>query len=168
MSSSSSTQLRNWRRVWRLTTAILIALLFLVPIVYVVMISLESPNQFLDHPLVPPVPPSVQNFSSAYQQGDLGAEVVNTIIYSVSAAAISTGLSLLIAFPIARKLIRLVVVGVCLVRDRDLPAPPDYPAVYRGARPPFVRQSDRVHSVACRTGPAPRCYPVDGLHPGDP
>ena len=59
MSPSSSTQLRNWRRVWRLTTAILIALLFLVPIVYVVMISIESPNQFLDHPLVPPVPPSL-------------------------------------------------------------------------------------------------------------
>ena len=61
--------------MWRLTTAILIGLLFIVPIVYVVMISLESPNQFLDHPLVPPVPPSVQNFSSAYQQGDLGPEV---------------------------------------------------------------------------------------------
>jgi raffinose/stachyose/melibiose transport system permease protein len=121
MSSSSSTQVRNWRRVWRLTTAILIALLFLVPIVYVVMISLESPKQFLDHPLVPPVPPSVQNFSSAYQQGDLGVEVLNTIIYSVSAAAISTGLSLLIAFPIARKLIRWsswvfawFVIGICL------------------------------------------------------
>jgi raffinose/stachyose/melibiose transport system permease protein len=114
-------QLYNWRRVWRLSTGLLIALLFLIPIAYVVMISLESPNQFLTHPLVPPVPPSLQNFSSAYQQGDLGPEVVNTIIYSVSAAVISTGLSLLIAFPIARRLIRWsswvyawFVIGICL------------------------------------------------------
>jgi raffinose/stachyose/melibiose transport system permease protein len=121
MSTSSGVQLRNWRRVWRLTTAILIGLLFLIPILYVVLISIESPAQFLTHPLLPPVPPTGQNFSSAYQQGDLGPEVVNTIIYSVSAAVISTGLSLLIAFPIARKLIRLsswlyasLVVGICL------------------------------------------------------
>jgi raffinose/stachyose/melibiose transport system permease protein len=85
------------------------------------MISIESPNQFLDHPLVPPVPPSLQNFSAAYQQGDLGPEVLNTVIYSVSAAAISTVLSLLIAFPVSRKLIRWssalyswFVIGICL------------------------------------------------------
>ncbi len=121
MSSSSGMLLINPRRVWRLTSAILIGLLFIIPIVYVVMISIESPNQFLDHPLVPPVPPSLQNFSSAYQQGDLGPEVLNTIIYSLSAAGISTGLSLLIAFPVSRKLIRWssgvygwFVIGICL------------------------------------------------------
>ena len=85
--------LTNPRRVRRLATGILNALLFLLPIVYVVMISLESSGQFLAHPLVPPVPPSVGNFGSAAQQGDLGPQVVNTIIYSISAAAISTALT---------------------------------------------------------------------------
>jgi raffinose/stachyose/melibiose transport system permease protein len=113
--------LSNPRRVRRLATGILIALLFLLPIVYVVMISLESSGQFLAHPLVPPVPPSVGNFGSAWQQGDLGPQVVNTIIYSISAAAISTALSLLIAFPVARRLVRWsspiflsFVIGLCL------------------------------------------------------
>jgi N-acetylglucosamine transport system permease protein len=121
MSWVSSMEVRELRRTWRLATVILVALLFLIPVLYIVMISIESPQHFLAHPLVPPVPPSVQNFSSAYQQGDLGPEVLNTIIYSVSAAAISTGLSLLIAFPIARRLIRWsssvyswFVIGICL------------------------------------------------------
>jgi raffinose/stachyose/melibiose transport system permease protein len=121
MSWLSNMEVRELRRTWRLATAILVALLFIIPIGYIVIISFESPQQFLSHPLVPPVPPSFQNFPSAYQQGDLGPEIVNTIIYSVSAAAISTGLSLLIAFPIARRLIRgstsvysWFVIGICL------------------------------------------------------
>lgn len=113
--------LSNPRRAWRAATGVLIALLFLIPILYVVMISLESSGQFLAHPLVPPVPPSVGNFGSAWTQGDLGPEVLNTIIYSVVAAGISTGLSLLIAFPLARRLVRWstplyqwFVIGICL------------------------------------------------------
>jgi raffinose/stachyose/melibiose transport system permease protein len=128
-------RLSNPRRMRRLATGILIALLFLVPILYVVMISLESSQQFLAHPLVPPVPPSFANFGSAWQQGDLGPEIVNTIIYSLSAAAISTALSLLIAFPVARRLVRWhsplfvsFVIGLCLplpiiplfIESRDL------------------------------------------------
>ena len=114
-------QLRNPRWVARLTGGILIALLFLIPMLYVVMISLESPGHFLVEPLAPPLRPSVGNFQSAWVQGDLGPQIVNTIIYSVSAAGISTGLSLLIAFPISRTLIRwssslykLFVIGICL------------------------------------------------------
>jgi raffinose/stachyose/melibiose transport system permease protein len=99
-------QLSNPRLMRRLATGTLIALLFLVPIVYVIMISLESPSQFAAHPLQPPFPPHVGNFGAAWQQGDLGPEIVNTIIYSVAAAGISTGLSLFIAFPVARRLIR--------------------------------------------------------------
>jgi raffinose/stachyose/melibiose transport system permease protein len=128
-------KLSNPRRLRRLATGILIALLFLLPILYVVLISLESSGQFLAHPLVPPVPPSVGNYGSAWQQGDLGPEVVNTIIYSVFAAGISTILSLLIAFPVARHLVRWhspiflsFVIGLCLplpiiplfIESRDL------------------------------------------------
>jgi raffinose/stachyose/melibiose transport system permease protein len=99
-------EMSNPLRVRRLATGVLIALIFLVPIVYVIMISFESPAQFGTHPMVPPVPPSVGNFGSAWQQGDLGPEIVNTIIYAVAAAGISTVLSLLIAFPVARRLLR--------------------------------------------------------------
>ncbi len=109
------------RRTWRAATAVLIGLFFVVPIFYTIMISVESSSHFLLHPMVPPERPSLGNFSGAWQQGSLGPEVVNTVIYAVAAAALSTGLSLLIAFPIARRLVRwssglyrLFVIGICL------------------------------------------------------
>jgi raffinose/stachyose/melibiose transport system permease protein len=111
----------NARRVSRTATATLIALLFLIPILYVIMISFESPSHFLTHPLRPPTSPVAGNYSQAYHQGDLGPELVNTIVYSLAAAGISTFLSVLIAFPVARGLVRWsswiyrsFVIGICL------------------------------------------------------
>jgi raffinose/stachyose/melibiose transport system permease protein len=118
---SSGLQLRNPRRTWRITTGILIGLLFAIPVAYVVMISFESQGHFIRSPLTPPTSPTFSNFSAAWSQGDLGPQVLNTILYSVAAAAISVALSLLIAFPVARRLIRAstfiyrtFVIGVCI------------------------------------------------------
>jgi raffinose/stachyose/melibiose transport system permease protein len=127
--------LSNERRAMRVATGLLIALVFLIPILYIIMIALETPGEFLAHPLSPPTPPSLGNFAPAWDQGDLGPEIINTVIYSVVAAGISTGLSLLIAFPLARRLVRRAgslyqwfVVGICLplpiiplfIESRDL------------------------------------------------
>lgn len=113
--------LRNPRRVWRFTGALLIAILFLVPVGYIVMISLESPGHFVAKPLVPPTSPTFSNFTAAWQQGDLGPEVLNTVVYAIAAAAISVTLSLLVAYPVSRRLIRsasniyrVFVIGICL------------------------------------------------------
>jgi raffinose/stachyose/melibiose transport system permease protein len=114
-------QLRQARRMSRLSTGILIGLLFLIPLLYVLMISLEQSSQFISNPLKPSASPAFSNFSQAWSQGDLGPELLNTILYSVAAAFISTALSLLIAFPVARALVRwssgvyrAFVVGMCL------------------------------------------------------
>jgi raffinose/stachyose/melibiose transport system permease protein len=66
----------------------------------------ESPAHFLSSPLVPPASPDVSNFGQAWAGADLSTELVNTVIYSVTASALSTALGLLIAFPVARRLIR--------------------------------------------------------------
>lgn len=84
---------------------LLVVILFLLPVLYAVMLAFESPTHFLTSPLTPGSP-DVHNFSGAWSQADLGTELVNTVIYSVVAAALSTLLGLLIAFPIARRLIR--------------------------------------------------------------
>jgi raffinose/stachyose/melibiose transport system permease protein len=111
--------LANPKRVRAACTGVLIALLFLIPLLYVIMIALETPSRFLNNPLALFVP-TLSNFSSAWQQADLGPEVANTVLYSVTAAAISTTLGVLIAFPIARSLIshaswlyRFFVIGLC-------------------------------------------------------
>jgi raffinose/stachyose/melibiose transport system permease protein len=89
----------------RLVTGLLITLLFFLPVLYIIMVSLEQPSHFLSDPLTPSAHPGLSNFSGVWSQGDLGPELINTVVYSVSAAALTTVLSLLIAFPIARRLV---------------------------------------------------------------
>ena len=84
---------------------LLVVILFLLPVLYALMIAFESPSHFLLSPLTPGSP-TASNFSQAWAGADLGVELLNTILYSVTAAALSTLLGLLIAFPIARRLIR--------------------------------------------------------------
>jgi raffinose/stachyose/melibiose transport system permease protein len=98
--------MRHPRAVARITGALLIIVLFLLPVLYVLMLAFESPAHFLRSPMTPPASPDAGNFGQAWSGADLGQELVNTIIYSVAAAGIATFLALLIAFPIARRLIR--------------------------------------------------------------
>jgi raffinose/stachyose/melibiose transport system permease protein len=108
MTGASSTGARRARRyatASRLITGLLIALLFFLPVLYIIMVSLEQPSHFLSDPLTPSAHPAFSNFSGVWSQGDLGPELINTVVYAVSAAALTTVLSLLIAFPIARRLV---------------------------------------------------------------
>jgi len=97
--------LRHPRLVSRICIGVLVTILFVLPVLYVLMIAFESPQHFLNSPLTPG---SViaSNFSKAWSQADLGVQLLNTILYSVVASGLSTFLGLLIAFPIARRLLR--------------------------------------------------------------
>lgn len=97
--------MRRPRLIGGIAMSLLVAILFLLPVLYAVMLAFESPTHFLNSPLTPGSP-DVHNFSGAWSQANLGTELVNTAVYSVIAAALSTVLGLLIAFPIARRLIR--------------------------------------------------------------
>jgi raffinose/stachyose/melibiose transport system permease protein len=96
---------RRPRLIGGIAMGLLVVILFLLPVLYAVMLAFETPAHFLNSPLTPGSP-TVANFSGAWSQADLGTELLNTVLYSVVAAALSTVLGLLIAFPIARRLIR--------------------------------------------------------------
>ena len=93
------------RLVSGIAIGVLIVLLFMLPVLYVVMMAFESPQHFLNSPMTPGSP-DVSNFSGAWNSADLGPELLNTVLYSVVAAALAVALGLLIAFPIARRLLR--------------------------------------------------------------
>ena len=97
--------MRHPQLVSRICVGVLVTILFVLPILYVLMIAFESPRHFLASPLSPG---SViaSNFSQAWSQADLGVQLLNTALYSVVASALSTFGGLLIAFPIARRLLR--------------------------------------------------------------
>jgi raffinose/stachyose/melibiose transport system permease protein len=96
--------MRRPRLIGGIAMSLLVVILFLLPVLYAVMLAFESPSHFLTSPLTPGSP-DVHNFSGAWSQANLGTELINTVIYSVIAAALSTLLGLLIAFPIARRLV---------------------------------------------------------------
>jgi len=76
-------------RFWaRLVTGLLVAVVFLAPVLYVVMISFETPTHFLTHPMTPPTSADLSNFSQAWTGADLATELINTVIYSVAAGII--------------------------------------------------------------------------------
>jgi raffinose/stachyose/melibiose transport system permease protein len=111
-------RLRFWAR---LATGLLIAVVFLAPVLYVAMIAFETPAHFLTHPMTPPASADLSNFAQAWTGADLATELINTVIYSVLASALSTVLALLIAFPLARRLVSghrqlytLLVIGLFL------------------------------------------------------
>lgn len=112
---------RTAQRISRIATGVLITLLFGIPLAYVLLISFQTPTQFIMDPMSLSQGPTASNYPEAWTQGDLGQQLMNTVIYSVVAAAISTVLSLLIAYPVARRLIRWhrwiyisFVIGMCL------------------------------------------------------
>lgn len=98
--------LRRRQFAARLVTGLLIVVLFLLPVLYVVMISLEPASHFLKSPMTPPTSPQPGNYSYAWSQADLARDMINTIIYAVVAAGLATVLALFIAFPVARRLVR--------------------------------------------------------------
>lgn len=93
------------RLISNVAVGVLIVLLFLLPVLYVLMMAFETPAHFLNSPMTPGTP-TVSNFGTAWTSANLGGELVNTIVYSVVAGALSVALGLLIAFPIARRLLR--------------------------------------------------------------
>jgi ABC-type glycerol-3-phosphate transport system permease component len=97
--------LRRPRLVGGLAMGLLVVILFLAPVLYVVMIAFQSQQHFLVSPNTPGRVVA-GNFGAAWNEADLGPELLNTLLYSVAAAALSTLLGLLIAFPIARRLVR--------------------------------------------------------------
>lgn len=105
----------------RLVTGAVIAVVFLLPVLYVLMIAFETDSHYAASPMVPPPSLHLQNFSAAWTQGDIGRQLVNTVLYAVVASAVATALALLIAYPLARRLVRghnlvygLVAVGLFL------------------------------------------------------
>jgi raffinose/stachyose/melibiose transport system permease protein len=90
----------------RLATGAVIVVVFLLPVLYVLMIAFETNSHYASNPMLPPSSLHLQNFSAAWTQGDIGRQLVNTVLYAVAGSAAATALALLIAYPVARRLVR--------------------------------------------------------------
>ncbi|MFT4281448.1 carbohydrate ABC transporter permease [Microbacterium sp.] len=84
----------------------LVAVCYLFPLAFLLNTSLKSSGAFFADPGAVVTDPQWGNFGAAWVQGNFGAYLANSIIYTLTAAAIGTAVSLVLAFPVARSYVK--------------------------------------------------------------
>jgi raffinose/stachyose/melibiose transport system permease protein len=85
---------------------VIVGLVFLYPLLFLVNVALKSSQDYLLNPTSLTSSLNLSNFSNAWIQGNFGAYVLNTVLYSGAATIFGVGCSLFIAFPISRAYVR--------------------------------------------------------------
>lgn len=85
---------------------VVVLVIYLGPLVYLVNTALKSNSEFFSNPTGIVQSPDFGNFLTAWQRGDFGTAVWNSVLYTFSAAALGTVMSLMVGFPVARGYVR--------------------------------------------------------------
>jgi raffinose/stachyose/melibiose transport system permease protein len=73
-----------------------------LPLVLLVINSLRTNADIISNPLALPGPPTLANYTAAWQQADLGAYLINSVLIAAAALLLGTVLSLPVAYAVAR------------------------------------------------------------------
>lgn len=102
-------RLRRHLTPTRVSAYLLVAIvmvLYILPLAFLLNTALKSNAAFFADPNGLVTDPQWSNFPDAWAQGNFGAYLLNSIVYTGSAAAIGTFISLVIGFPAARGYLR--------------------------------------------------------------
>jgi len=86
--------------------AALLLFVFLFPLAYLLNTALKTNAAFAADPIGLVTNPQWGNFLQAWNQGDFGAYVLNSTLYTVVGSGIGTLITLVLAFPVARGYIK--------------------------------------------------------------
>ncbi|MGO2360181.1 MAG: carbohydrate ABC transporter permease [Brachybacterium tyrofermentans] len=81
---------------------VLLAAVFLLPLLFLLNTALKSDADFLADPVGIVTEPRLQNFVDAWVQGHFGSYILNSIVYTLGGAGIGTVITMLVGFPVAR------------------------------------------------------------------
>lgn len=84
----------------------ILLIVFVFPLVYLLNTALKSNSEFIGNPIGLVGDPQWGNFVQAWNQGNFGAYILNSVLYTVAGATIGTAISLVLAFPVSRGYIR--------------------------------------------------------------
>jgi raffinose/stachyose/melibiose transport system permease protein len=84
----------------------LLLILFLFPLLYLLNTALKSNADFVADPVGIVQDPQWGNFLQAWNQGNFGSYILNSVLYTVAGSAIGTMISLVLAFPVSRGYIK--------------------------------------------------------------
>ncbi|MFE5775293.1 carbohydrate ABC transporter permease [Brachybacterium sp. NPDC056505] len=82
--------------------AVVIAAIFVLPLLFLLNTALKSDADFLADPVGLATAPRLQNFVDAWVEGNFGSYILNSILYTLAGAGIGTVITLLVGFPVAR------------------------------------------------------------------
>lgn len=108
-SAARQSRLRRHLTPTRISAYLLVAIvmvLYIFPLAFLLNTALKSNEAFFADPNGLVADPQWSNFPEAWTQGNFGAYLLNSIVYTGSAAAIGTFISLVIGFPVARGYLR--------------------------------------------------------------
>jgi raffinose/stachyose/melibiose transport system permease protein len=80
----------------------LVVVIYLYPLVFLVNTALKSNSEFFSNPTGLAHAPLLSNFKDAWNQGNFGSSFLNSVLYTFTAAAAGTVMSLMIGFPVSR------------------------------------------------------------------
>lgn len=83
-----------------------VLVVFLFPLLYLLNTALKSNAEFISDPVGIVSDPQWGNFLAAWKQGNFGAYILNSVLYTGAGAAIGTLITLVLAFPVSRGYIR--------------------------------------------------------------
>ena len=79
-----------------------IGVLTLYPLYFIVITALKTRKEYLTNQFLPPSDPTLENFRTAFHDGDLLRWIGNSVILTVASVAIAAFVSALAAYPLAR------------------------------------------------------------------
>lgn len=80
----------------------LLLVVFLLPLAFLLNTALKSNADFIADPVGLVHDPQWSNFWDAWNQGNFGTYLVNSLLYTIAGSAIGTLITLLVGFPVAR------------------------------------------------------------------
>ena len=81
---------------------LLLALVYAIPLMFVIFVALDSPRQFAVNPASIPSPAMWSNFPNAWTRGQFGSYFLNTVTYTLVITWGTLVIATLAAYPIAR------------------------------------------------------------------
>jgi raffinose/stachyose/melibiose transport system permease protein len=104
--SGSESRRRLGSKIVAMLALVLIALLYLGPLLTVVNVSLKSKQNFNLNPTALATELRIDNFAEAWQRASFPVYITNSILYTAAATLIYAATAVFVAFPISRKYVR--------------------------------------------------------------
>lgn len=96
----------DWTRVGSYAFLILLAIIYLGPLLMLVNTSLKTTPSFMRDATALAVNPNFQNFAEAWEKANFPKYLLNSVLYTASATTIYVVTAVFVAFPIARRYVK--------------------------------------------------------------